>query len=750
VKTLKVLKFQIGRGPSFHSHLRAIMSMDWMGLAPELVELLSRTYKSPLLLQGAFDNLAEADQLIRQIAGEAIDDSKLERLANQLSIWGSVNKVRFKRARREIVRRCHEQSVRSAASQSSKAVQDAYDNLSRQQIVFVKSRHKSTLSNVLGEEPDPKHREDLEERERSHWVKVLAQFMIDGGLPIVATIESTANPGEAWKGLFGRRRAKTLRNRARTFRHFIDWLFNAKGRIYPSGVVDALDYIEQLAGVDAGKTVVDSLAASLSLVETLGGVEEKDMITKQKLFQESCKFWKVKMGQSNTTVKKAEIFFVSMLIALELVVTDTQVVDYCRAMAWLLLVMHWACVRMDDVIGIDITRLSITDVALRGVLTRTKTSGPGRQVVELPFFVSRKATLAGVDWVRMGFLIWKSDEWSFKRDYFPLSPNKSQEGPTNKPCPPALMQSIFLGILAKLRVPKRPTTLAGWRESEEEDMLIPENLVFFWTGHSARHWLPSVATAMGYGKDLVDYVGRWGAGQHQSRDYVVTARQVVLSVQEGVVEALCTGSKPYDELDLELGFKAWASNREFLREEDFKLLALLKSSATGSWCLMQDFPNFKVNPWYGPTAEAAPLPIADEETQKDSSSTGSSSSRPAESPFWVSITGRSGFRRLHKRNAPSCAVMPWNCRKVVDLWEISPDVADAICKSCKPSIQFTANKSEAKTGDSGSESSSSGSSSSVSREELTHPVQQLPAGTEESWAVTAPNDDSEQIDLTES
>ena len=97
------------------------------------------------------------------------------------------------------------------------------------------------------------------------------------------------------------------------------------------------------------------------------------MFSKNKLYQEACQYWKVRMGQSNTVAKKAEFFFCSMIIALELQTTDTSVPTYSRAMSWLLLLMRWGCMRMDDVVGIDVTRLQLTDVALRGVLVRTKT-----------------------------------------------------------------------------------------------------------------------------------------------------------------------------------------------------------------------------------------------------------------------------------------------------------------------------------------------------------------------------------------
>jgi hypothetical protein len=166
-------------GPSFHSLLR--VSMDWFGLSKELQSLLSGQYSSPLLLQSAFDDRNEAEELLKQVAGGKLEAAELERLSNQLAVWATVNRARFKRARRDLVVRCREQGMTVAKVVLSS--QDVYTQLCTGQIAVIKTRHRSTLANVLNDELDPRHREDAEERERNHWVRILAQFMIDGNLP---------------------------------------------------------------------------------------------------------------------------------------------------------------------------------------------------------------------------------------------------------------------------------------------------------------------------------------------------------------------------------------------------------------------------------------------------------------------------------------------------------------------------------------------------------------------------------------
>ena len=83
-----------------------------------------------------------------------------------------------------------------------------------------------------------------------------------------------------------------------------------------------------------------------------------------------------------------------------------------------------------------------------------------------------------------------------------------------------------------------------------------------------------------------------------------------------------------------------------------------------------------------------------------------------EPPYFVSISRRSGFRRLHKNHC--CGVMPWQCYKVEWIHEVKEGTH---CKHCL--------KACGKLGD---EAVSSSSGSSSSTEDQTEGVEQ-----EEEW-----------------
>ena len=59
--------------------------------------------------------------------------------------------------------------------------------------------------------------------------------------------------------------------------------------------------------------------------------------------------------------------------------------------------------------------------------------------------------------------------------------------------------------------------------------LLPQGGGLFWTEHSERNGLPSVAASMGEHKDVINRLGRWQA--EGSEAYVRTTRKIVMDFQ---------------------------------------------------------------------------------------------------------------------------------------------------------------------------------------------------------------------------
>ena len=87
-----------------------------------------------------------------------------------------------------------------------------------------------------------------------------------------------------------------------------------------------------------------------------------------------------------------------------------------RIWAWIKLVKVWASLSWSDVQAILPQELCLIEGRLTTILRRTKTSGPNRQVQELPVCVSERAYFAKPAWIKTGFDLLQFHV-RYKRDY---------------------------------------------------------------------------------------------------------------------------------------------------------------------------------------------------------------------------------------------------------------------------------------------------------------------------------------------
>eukprot|EP00974_Lingulodinium_polyedra_P041339 3972730-Lingulodinium_polyedra.AAC.1 len=73
---------------------------------------------------------------------------------------------------------------------------------------------------------------------------------------------------------------------------------------------------------------------------------------------------------------------------------------------------------MDDAKGIPPSTVRLRQHVLAATLVRSKTTGPGRKVGELPIVVDRSVSLSGAPWLETGYDIWRSEPFAFSRDFF--------------------------------------------------------------------------------------------------------------------------------------------------------------------------------------------------------------------------------------------------------------------------------------------------------------------------------------------
>ena len=200
--------------------------------------------------------------------------------------------------------------------------------------------------------------------------------------------------------------------------------------------------------------------------------------------------------------------------------------------------MVWCSFRCDDVQAIIPHRTLISQIGLRLTLGRSKTSGPDKPQREVKAFVYRQASLTGHDWLGTGYSIFDSEMFKFKRDFLVMEPLKDWTGVRRKYLPPNALSSSIRALLSGLGTPKKVNF--EWT-TIKTTLLLPDGLEQYFTGHSPRNFLTSVAAVLGFTRDQRAYLGRWAMGMVASEEYVRTSRQVITLIQKTVNESLVSG-----------------------------------------------------------------------------------------------------------------------------------------------------------------------------------------------------------------
>ncbi|CAE7229727.1 unnamed protein product [Symbiodinium sp. CCMP2592] len=573
-----------------------------------------------------------------------------------------------------------------SSSDELRIMQDCFQDIASVVGQVQKNRRRSHLGISLqaGIE-DP---EQLEQQERGRWQHVLAGYIEEADLPVMELIRSSETPSQVWSRIFGSRRAKTLRNRAKTWKGFHLWLTLVKGTSWPQSVLDVTDYLEHRIAEGCGVSVPRDVLSSLSLLENVGRIAGDDRLGSDPTLNDMAKAMGEELERGAPPKKPAKLCTVAMLISMELCVIDDETAPFMRILAWIGLLMHWGVLRTDDVQWLDVCRMVFTDNGLTLVLRRSKTTGPGKKAREVPVFILRTLSLSGHDWLCVGLELFQQPAFYWERPYFVAAPTKDYSGCVRKFLKPEQLSLHLRGLYTHLLGPRFDGSV--WRA--DEFFLVPVDVQNFWSGHSARHWLPSWGTALGLPKCDLDYLGRWQAGAHQSTEYVVKAREVVYRVQKRVNEALCLGHESVSELELFEDLKRYCADRGVSSLRGVTGHQIWRRSDAGHLALLTRFPLLIATLAVDDRAEAALV-------------AGSEPASNQEGRFWYSISRRTGFRRLHLTNG--CGVLPWSVHEAVFVASVEEAKADAWCKICQRKVAE----------EESSASSSSGSSSSTATEE---------------------------------
>ncbi|CAK0793697.1 unnamed protein product [Prorocentrum cordatum] len=321
-----------------------------------------------------------------------------------------------------------------------------------------------------------------------------------------------------------RRRAATIRIRLQRWQRMRIWFQQVLGRPVPSAPAQLIDYLIEFTEQDAPKTAPTQIAAAFSLTEIVGAVPDADRLSLHPAWLAAVRDAEFRLQPGAPPARQAPRFFISMVIGMERLVVCDGYPLFKRFIAWTRLVKVWAALRSNYTEGLSPGTLRFTASGLEGTLQRTKTTGPGRRLQHVSFFVSLNADVAEPVWLQTGFEFLKGRLCS-DRDY--LIPKATQD------------YRGFVHSMAKYmdHAASGRAVLYDILCSERDSLVPVADAAAFWSEHSERIFLVSIAAALGVKKDDRDYLGRWRAG-NQSDDYVRTARQIVMEIQARVAVAL--------------------------------------------------------------------------------------------------------------------------------------------------------------------------------------------------------------------
>ena len=106
------------------------MDDDWPSVGPDLLICIQRYFKTPLMLDAAFDGQGDAESLVRSVFPDAIPE-EISDMGASLVVWKESSQRSLKRARREII---SDVLFRFPAS-SHETIQDAHERISQTNVL---------------------------------------------------------------------------------------------------------------------------------------------------------------------------------------------------------------------------------------------------------------------------------------------------------------------------------------------------------------------------------------------------------------------------------------------------------------------------------------------------------------------------------------------------------------------------------------------------------------------------------------
>ena len=276
----------------------------------------------------------------------------------------------------------------------------------------------------------PTARAEAEQAERERWKRELVMLIVEAGGPVVEATRNSRDQELALAAAAGGRHARTLCKRVGAWKRVRAWCLDVYSHPFPRNVLQLIEYMQARADEPCGLSALQGVAAGFTFMEACCGYPRGSRLVDEPLFEAFQKELIAGFsGQGLAPLKQAPRYPVGLVLALEREVVDPGVPVCYRCFAWWLLVALWASLRFDDHRGLAPGAIQFTPRGLEAVLSRTKTTGPGKRVASLPMVIGYGAYLKQPGWLEVGWRLW-SEAAPYVRDFFLVKPAASLEATT--------------------------------------------------------------------------------------------------------------------------------------------------------------------------------------------------------------------------------------------------------------------------------------------------------------------------------
>ena len=188
--------------------------------------------------------------------------------------------------------------------------------------------------------------------------------------------------------------------------------------------------------------------------------------------------------------KQAPRMLITMIAALENLVSEVDTPPYLRVFAWWLLLQNWSTLRFSDHRGLLPSWVLLREGSFSASITQSKSR---------PVVVGAACFLLVPDWLTQGWSFLTSIA-DFQREYLMPAPSNNYQACIRREL---RYDTAFL-----------QSSENYWHRLKIGGEQPLQHIAKFWTPHSGRTFMPSATAALGVDKGERDYLG--GAGRHKA------------------------------------------------------------------------------------------------------------------------------------------------------------------------------------------------------------------------------------------